>query len=129
MWRHSGYRRLMLWALVLTVFTVRASDTHLHLCFDGQEPPTSVHFADASVHDDDHHPTDDSHADQDLDPFVGMLLKSAGTDPDVALPVSVIALVLLLPLPRDAVLVPSEPEPVAADPPFYLRPPLRGPPV
>ena len=139
MWRLSRSSRLMLWAVALAVLTVRASDTHMHLCFDGQQSPASVHVADASVHgDDDHdadgHHTDDHHtgdhkADKDLDPFVGLLLKSAGTDPDVALPASVVALVLVLPPPRDAAPVPSDPVPLATGPAFHLRPPLRGPPV
>lgn len=70
MGRHSRYSRLMLWVLALAFLTVRASDTHLHLCFDGQEPPASVHLADASVHNDEHHQAGEHHADKDLDPFV-----------------------------------------------------------
>jgi hypothetical protein len=129
MWRHSRYARLLLWSLALAVLTVRASDTHLHLCFDGQEAPTSVHLADASIHNDDHHDTEERHADKDLDPFVGLLLKSAGNDPDIALPVGVVALVLLLPPVREPVPVISDPVRLAAGPPFHLRPPLRGPPA
>jgi hypothetical protein len=127
--RHLRFSRWLLWSLALAVFTVRASDTHLHLCFDGQEAPTSVHFADGSVHNDDHHDTDDHHADKDLDPFVGLLLKSAGTDPDVALPATLVALVLLLPPARDSLPVISDPVRLAVGPPLHLRPPLRGPPA
>ena len=123
MWRHPRYARWLLWSLALAVLTVRASDTHLHFCFDGQESPTSVHFADASVHNDEHH------ADKDLDPFVGLLLKCAGTDPDVALPVPAVALVLLLPPAPDPLPIASDPVRLETGPPFYLRPPLRGPPA
>jgi len=128
MWRRSRSGRLLLWTIVLAVLTVRASDTHLHLCFDGQEPPTSVHFADASIHNDDDH-DDENHADKDLDPLVGVLLKSGDADPELALPVSVVALVLLLPLQRDVLPIDFDPVPLAAGPPSHLRPPLRGPPV
>lgn len=128
MWRNSSYSRFLLWALVLAVLTVRASDTHLHLCFDGHESPTTVHFVDASVHNDDHH-QGEPHADKDLDPFVGVVAKSSDTDTQVALPVCVVAVVLLLPVDSLTLPVASEPVPLAAGPPFHLRPPLRGPPA
>ena len=124
----SRYARLVLWTVVLAVFTVRASDTHLHFCFDGQEAPTSVHFADASVHHDEAHDGEE-HADKDFDPLVGLLLKSGGSDSDIALPLSVAVLVFLLPPASDTVPVASDSRVPTADPPFYLRPPLRGPPA
>jgi|SRR5687767_3476878 hypothetical protein len=128
MWRLSSSARFVLWAMVLAVLTVRASDTHLHLCFDGQEPPRTVHSADASLHDDEHH-LGETHADEDFDPFVGVLLKNSGTDSDVALPLAVAAMVLLLP-PASDILPPAfDPLPPTTAPPFYLRPPLRGPPA
>ncbi len=128
MWLRSRSARFLLWAVVLAVLTVRASDTHLHLCFDGQEPPTTVHFADASVHHDEAH-DGENHADKDFDPLVGLLLKHGGTDSDLALPTCVVAAVLLLPPVSDA--VPAAPHSLPADvgPPLHLRPPLRGPPA
>jgi hypothetical protein len=127
--RYSRYSRWVLWSLALAVFTVRASDTHLHLCFDGREAPAAVHLADGSVHNDEHHQEGEHHADKDVDPFVGLLLKSVGTDPDVALPTTIVALVLLLPPAPDAMPVATDPVRLAAGPPFHLRPPLRGPPA
>jgi len=126
--RSSRYARFLLWTVVLAVFTVRASDTHLHLCFDGQEPPTTVHFADASVHHDDAHDGEE-HADKDFDPFVGLLLKISGTDSDAAPAPCVAVLVILIPPASDSVPVASDSRAPAIDPPFYLRPPLRGPPA
>jgi hypothetical protein len=128
MWLRSRFARLLLWTVVLAVLTVRASDTHLHFCYDGQEPPTTVHFADASVHDDEHHGGED-HADKDFDPFVGLLLKQGGSDADLALPTYVVAAILLLPPATVIVPVASDSLPPHASPPFYLRPPLRGPPA
>jgi hypothetical protein len=124
----SRFARFLLWTVVLAVLTVRASDTHLHFCYDGQEPPTTVHFADASVHDDEHHEGED-HADKDFDPFVGLLLKHGSSDADLALPTYVVAAVLLLPPVTDIVPVASDSLPEHTSPPFYLRPPLRGPPA
>lgn len=128
MWRHPRHGRWVLWTVALAVLTVRANDTHLHLCFDGQEPPTSVHSADASVHDDDDH-AGETHADKDLDPFVGILPKSGDTDAEVALPVSVAVLVLLLPPLQQAPSVVFDTVPAAVGSSFRLRPPLRGPPA
>ena len=128
MWLRSRSARFLLWAVVLAVLTVRASDIHLHLCFDGQEPPTTVHFADASVHHDDNH-DGETHSDKDFDPLVGTLLKSSGTDSDIAPPLSVATLVLLLPPVSSTVPVASDQLRLAADPPHHLRPPLRGPPA
>jgi hypothetical protein len=124
----SRSARTVLWVVVLAVLTVRASDTHLHFCFDGQEPPTSVHFADASVHHDEHHETQD-HADKDYDPLVGLLSKSVGTDSDVAPPIPVLVLVVLLPPASDTLPAASDPLLPAATSPLHLRPPLRGPPA
>jgi hypothetical protein len=132
MWLHSRFARFLLWTVVLTVLTVRASDTHLHFCYDGQEPPTTIHFADASVHNDDHHDDEhggEPHADKDFDPLVGMLLKQGGSDADLALPTYVVAAVLLLPPATRIVPVVSDSLPEHTNPPFYLRPPLRGPPA
>ena len=143
MWLRPKPARFVLWTVVLAVLTVRASDTHLHLCFDGQEAPTRVHFADVSVqhgeahhgeahhgaghHDEGHH--GESHADQDFDPLIGLLLKHGGSDPDLALPTCVVAAVLLLPPVTTIVPVDSDSLPADSNPPFYLRPPLRGPPA
>lgn len=128
MWFRSPSARLLLWAVVLAVLTVRASDTHLHLCFDGLEPPTSVHFADASVHHDEQHDTE-QHADRDFDPFVGLLLKHGGSDADLALPTCVLAAVLLLPPASSIVPAASASLPPDTGTSFHLRPPLRGPPA
>jgi hypothetical protein len=128
----SWSTRLLLWTVVLTVLTARASDTHLHFCFDGQEPPASVHFADASLHDDEHHPEhhdSEDHADKDFDPLVGVLLKHGGSDADIALPTYVVAAVLLLPPVTTTVPAVSDSLPPHASPPSNLRPPLRGPPA
>lgn len=110
------------------VLSVRASDTHLHLCFDGLEPPATVHFADASVHQDDHHDGQD-HSDRDVDPFVGAFTKSDDTEGDVAAFMVASSVLLSVRPARDEPPRPSEPPYAAAGPPHHLRPPLRGPPA
>lgn len=129
MWRRLRSHPVVLWAVVLAVLAVRLSDTHLHLCFDGQEAPASVHLADASVHHDEDHSDQGSHADQDIDPFVGTLVKSDDdTQPLLAFIVGALLTFDLLP-PDHAVPAFNRESPLAADDPFHLRPPLRGPPA
>lgn len=129
MWRRPRINPLLLWAVVLAVLTVRMTDTHLHLCFDGQEPPSTVHVADASVHHDQEPDDGSAHADKDVDPFIGTVAKSDDdTQPLFAFIVGTLLTIDLLP-PDPAVPAVDRDVPLATDPPFYLRPPLRGPPA
>jgi hypothetical protein len=129
MWRRLRSNTLLLWTVVLAVLAVRLADTHLHLCFDGQEAPTSVHLADASVHHDDEHKDGPAHADKDINPFVSTLVKSDDdSQPLLAFIVSTLLTIDLL-APDHAVPALDWETPLATNPPFYLRPPLRGPPA
>jgi len=130
MWRRLRSNPVLLWTVVLAILAVRLSDTHLHLCFDGQEPPASVHLADASVHhDEDHHGGDETHADKDINPFVGTVVKiDDDTQPLLAVIVGSLLAFELIPLDPAVPAFAGERLP-ATDPPFYLRPPLRGPPA
>lgn len=129
MWRRLRFNPFLLWTVVMAVLAVRLADTHLHLCFDGQEAPTSVHLADASVHHDEDHDDGPAHADQDIDPFIGTLVKSDDDpQPLFALIVATLLTIELLP-PDHAIPALNREIPLATDPPFYLRPPLRGPPA
>ncbi|MET0532853.1 MAG: hypothetical protein ABW171_01400 [Steroidobacter sp.] len=129
MWRRLRSNPVLLWTVVLAVLAVRLSDTHLHLCFDGQEPPASVHLADASVHHDEDHGDESAHADQDIDPFIGTVVKSDDdTQPLLAFIVGALLTIDLIP-PDPAVPAFNREPLTVSDPPFYLRPPLRGPPA
>lgn len=114
--------------MAFAVLAVRVSDTHLHLCFDGHEPPASVHFADASLHHDAHH-EGEGHADKDVNLFHAAFVKKSGVDSD---DLPLLAVVAILGLLIPAFLAPQSfgsPQIRAAGPRFYLRPPLRGPPL
>ena len=129
MWRRLRFNPLLLWTVVFAVLAVRLADTHLHLCFDGQEAPASVHLADASVHHDDDHDDGASHADKDINPFLGTLVKSdEDSQPLFAFIVGTLLTIDLL-APDHAVPALDWDTPLATHPPFYLRPPLRGPPA
>ena len=123
------FNPILLWAVVVAVLAMRLSDTHLHLCFDGQEPPTSVHFADSSVHHDDNHHEGSCQADKDINPFVGTLVKS-DDDGQSVLTLAVRTLLTLDLIPRTHGIPPFDRHSLLpSHPPLHLRPPLRGPPV
>jgi hypothetical protein len=131
MWRRLRFHPFLLWTVILAVLAVRLADTHLHLCFDGQEAPTSVHLADASVHHDDEHEHGPAHADKDINPFVGTIVKSDDDSDSQPLFTLIVGTLLTIELlPPDHGVPPLEREtPLATSPPFHLRPPLRGPPA
>lgn len=117
------------WYLILicAVLLTRLGGVHLHLCFDGQEPPASIHVNDDGAHNDRHHVNGD-HTDKDVAVFDAVLTKGKGF---ADAPILLAACLLLLLLLRPA----SGQWPLAA---FYrvfplqpcaLRPPLRGPPL
>lgn len=50
-----GRYNFALWVLAIAMLPVRIVNAHIHLCLDGQEPPTSVHFQDVPTHHGDTH--------------------------------------------------------------------------
>ena len=124
-----SHRRAPHWMIVvlLAVLVTRLAGVHLHLCFDGQEPPATVHAGEHA--DPSEHLFDEQHSDKDVDVLGTMLFKKAGGSID--LPVLLAACIVLLFL-----LQPARGQwPFAAFYRFFalqpvrLRPPLRGPPL
>jgi hypothetical protein len=131
--------RWILATLCLSLLVMRISGAHLHLCFDGSEPPLSYHVADSGIHHvggPDHgnahehsreHSHEQSHDDRDLDVGQDLLLKKlAGKD--VTLALIAFALLLFLLSRSPAVTRTAYHPPPPGRPRAYLRPPLRGPP-
>lgn len=117
----------LLTLLCVMLLVVRVGGAHLHLCFDGGEPPVSFHLEDAGIH---HQESGVSapHQDQEVmlaDEAIGKFSKLS-----LELPVLLVAALLAWAVP----LAPRQPAP-GYSPPFYalaarlLRPPLRGPPL
>lgn len=52
-----------IWLLCIVLLAVRIGGAHLHLCFDGMEPPLTVHAGEQIGHDAHH---DEQHTDADL---------------------------------------------------------------
>lgn len=121
----SGHRALLLTLICVAVVFVRLGGAHLHLCFDGGEPPVSLQFTDVEHHAEHH--VGDVHDDFDLSLAGDMIAKSKASSFD--LPLLLLAALLLPLLPTAGVSVPARRPPRRPIPrPPFLRPPLRGPP-
>lgn len=113
--------------LCLALVVVRANGAHLHLCFDGTEPPVSLHMADAGQHH-ENSGTGETHQDADV-PVAGDALAKIFKLKLGDLPLILLAAAILLSL----LLSPDRPialRRIGIAPLTLrgLRPPLRGPP-
>ena len=117
--RHKtfAFAALMIWLVA------GWSGAHGHLCFDGQEPPVSVHMHTLGEHTD--HATDEQHVDADIDLSQPLLAKLTKID----LPLLIAAALLLAILFEKISLVTSRYSPSYFSRRASLRPPLRAPPV
>lgn len=135
------------WLVLFTcvaLLLARATGAHLHLCFDGQEPPRSLHIGGpahavehhlpnehAQGHDHAHaheHAHETQHSDLDLPLFDKLLSKTGKSSVD--LPLLLFVLLLFAVLARAAEpLLRRDPRRLELRPPRTLRPPLRGPPL
>jgi len=112
--------------LCTALLAVRTVGDHLHLCFDGSEPPVSLHSIDGEF---EHPPPSvaGGHHDVDLELFHANLAKSF-PDPIALLGLICVALLFALAPARERWQFPRS-EPVPASYFRYIRPPLRGPPT
>ena len=106
----------------------RVSGTHLHLCFDGGEPRSSVHLVEDG-NADFHFGANGSHADLDVS-VVGNVLVKQDTLGVNLLPILIAAAIVLglVRRPSTAIGYSARKIPVPT-PLFELLPPPRGPPV
>lgn len=104
--------------------TASWSGAHGHLCFDGQEPPVSVHMEMMAEHT-DHHAADEQHVDADVELSQPLLAKLTKID----LPLLIAAALLLAMLFEKISLVTSRSSPSYSSRRAGLRPPLRAPPA
>lgn len=120
-------------ALAVLFAGLTNAHSHVHYCFDGQEPPASVHLVDGIDHAHElpgHHSDSDSdgaggeHDDLDVDLPNQALAKAVKYD----LPAIAVQLLTLAfePSPRGALADRVDTPPTSA--PRYIHPPSRGPP-
>jgi hypothetical protein len=121
--------RWLIAALCLALVVLRVGGVHLHLCFDGSEPPISYHVADSGIHHLDEHEAGETHSDRDMALGEDVLLKKPAKAQDSLLFLFAFALLLFL-LSRSAEPRPAVDAPARRHPGFsWWRPPLRGPPT
>ena len=120
--------RSWFWLILIAFLATRFVDAHVHLCLDGQEPPSAVHVNDGSVHNDEHHEGSE-HADRDVDVFGAVLLKKVADPFDALIPALLLGLLLFLLSPHGVTLPRATAAPVPLRSLFLLKPPLRGPPL
>jgi hypothetical protein len=130
MLRLRSQSRTLLILLCIGIVMMRVGGAHLHYCFDGSEPPVSLHI---DGHAGSHHMSNgvssSNHEDIDISVGVDALVKKVPTLLDLLGLIAALAIFLHL-LPRVKTVVPSFDLVL----PFstrraYLRPPLRGPPL
>lgn len=128
MFRPLNIQRWLVMMLCVILISARVGGAHLHLCFDGQEPPVSMHLADETF--DHHQPTyTAAHHDEDISLVADAVAKSTKSKIDLppALLVALVLLLLLVGQTRTPFLRRSTLRIKAA--PACLLPPLRGPPL
>jgi hypothetical protein len=117
------------WIVVLTLLAfvfARLAGAHLHLCFDGSEPPLTVHMADSG--EIGHHAgAAQTHEDVDVDPIDDVVAKSA-VKVDLPVLAFMLAGIVLLLTPLRSLPHAWRKIPAPYSPPRYIRPLLRAPP-
>lgn len=124
--RASVWARACLTLFCVAILVTRVSGAHLHLCFDGSEPPQSVQLSGPSSDDEKSEAGNTRH---DLD--VRFVDEAPGKKLDGGLqhPLLLsIALMLFMPRSGGISITSDRALPRAAIPTFWLRPPLRAPP-
>ena len=119
-------RNLIQWIVLLavTLLVTRIAGNHLHLCFDGNEPPVSFHASDSE----EHHEADTSHNDQDVELPSATFAKASPYMFDAVLLFAALVCLGLLPRSQRAPFIPLRLR-LAYASIRLLRPPLRGPPA
>jgi hypothetical protein len=106
---------------------VRTADAHAHFCFDGKEPPASIHIADGDVHPCEKGQSQEHKGDKDVKLSPDLLVKKP-LPTEVWIPYVAVFVFQISAVPCC--------EPITAieqtgdlRPPLFRLPPLRGPPV
>ena len=128
MHRSSPLLRIWIALISLAVMAMPVSGAHLHLCFDGGEPPATFHAVeDGSAHDAP--ALSGAHNDKDVS-LQGVALAKK-QDGALDLPTALAAVVLVLRMPVTVPVPAFDTDVATSTPPRVSRvlPPLRAPPV
>lgn len=129
--------RALLTLVALAVIAMPASGVHLHLCFDGAEAPSTMHFgedgnghSDHADHSDHAEPgTHAAHTDTDVELGAPAVAKKVGNSFDLPALIAVAGLLFRLPAPAPAVLPETDDATIVVASTYRILPPLRAPPV
>jgi hypothetical protein len=128
MLRSRPFIRFWIALVSLAVMAMPVSGAHLHLCFDGSEPPTTFHPAeDGSAHDEE--AIDGAHNDKDVSLQGVALAKKHDSALDLPTALTVAVLVIRMPVTAPVPVFESD---VATPIPLRIArvlPPLRAPPA
>jgi len=106
---------------------VRTADAHAHFCFDGKEPPTSIHIADGDVHPCETDESKEHKGDKDVKLSPDLLVKKP-LPTEVWVPYVAVFVFQCFAAPHSEPISAAE-NPLDVRPPLFRLPPLRGPPV
>jgi hypothetical protein len=123
----SSRNHLLCCLFAMMFVMLRTSDAHAHFCFDGKEPPTSIHVADGETHPCETDPSKGHTGDKDVQLSPDVLVKKPiPTDVWVPYVVAFVYQFTFQSFDEPIIgLVPSD----GIRPPLFRVPPLRGPPV
>jgi hypothetical protein len=128
MLRSRSFLRIWITLISLAVMVMPVSGAHLHLCFDGGEPPATFHAVeDGSAHDDE--AATGAHDDKDISLQDAALAKKQDRSFDLPAALAVAAFVMRLPVTTPVLSFDTD---VATPQPLRVTrvlPPLRAPPV
>jgi hypothetical protein len=127
MLRSRSFLEIWIALISLAVMAMPVSGAHLHLCFDGSEPPATFHAIEDGSHD--HPGAEGAHNDKDVSLQGVALAKKQDGALDLPAVLAVATFVTRVPV---TVPVPAFDTDVATPVPLrvaHLLPPLRGPPV
>jgi hypothetical protein len=120
--------RALLTLIALAVVAMPASGVHLHLCFDGAEAPSAMHFAeDGNSHNEPG--THATHSDTDLELGAPAVAKKVDNPLDLPTLMVIAGLLFRLPAPTPAVLPETDDATLIVASTYRILPPLRAPPV
>jgi len=124
----SRYKKILLIVTCIAMLAMRVSGVHLHYCFDGSEPPVSLHLvSDANAHDTIAESSQVKHVDTDVSSDADPIAKKGDVDPGVwAL---VLAFVICTMVASRQIAFSFESLLPVSTFRAYILPPLRGPPL
>lgn len=127
--RFAHHSRVLIAFVCVAMVALRVGGLHVHMCFDGSEPPMSFHVEDSGVHHLDEIAAGDAHDDREMALASDLAVKKPYGDFDLSMLAAFCALLLFF-IARPRELLPFSPLTVLVrSARTRLRPPLRGPPA